>query len=263
MIIRLDRVSREHFVILDTRASRDTRLTLKALGLHTYLMGMADDWNIRIDDLIRRRKEGKEAIQSAFKELREAGYAELKIIAGPGGVKGGSEWVIYETSRQPGNPAAGLTGDRENRLPENPAAFKKDQEYKEQSKGKKDQPPTPKGEEIFLEFPEDSKPKPEKPDHKAEAELLWAAYPRKVSKKIGIAKILIALKKNAFADLLPHVQRFALSVAGKDPTYIPHASTWFHQERWNDPTTDHETTTGHDYRKDDWFFQNDPNEPGI
>jgi len=38
-----------------------------------------------------------------------------------------------------------------------------------------------------------------------------------------------------FEDLLLKVSAYAESVKGKDPQFIPMPSTWFHQQRYNDP----------------------------
>lgn len=249
MIVRLNRATREHFVILDTRACRDPRLSLKAKGLHTYLMSMSDAWKIRMDDLQSRLLEGREAIQAAFQELRRHGYASLVPIAGENGQKGGSEWVIFETSRNPVEPEADITGNRETQLPENPAPFKEDQK-EVRSKGKKDQSPLPpEGEgELGLAL--------EKVESQKDQQIrqLYEAYPRRIHPKPAMKAIGRALKKLPFPELKAAVEKFALLSQGKDLDFIAHPATWFNQERWlsNDQLTN-KTTHGHDYSNESWL----------
>ena len=50
-------------------------LSLKAKGLLTLILGFPDDWGFSVSGLQPFLKEGRESIQSAFKELIEKGYA--------------------------------------------------------------------------------------------------------------------------------------------------------------------------------------------
>lgn len=74
-----------------------------------------------------------------------------------------------------------------------------------------------------------------------EACKIYDSYPRKVGKPAAIAKILAALKKESATHLLDRTKAFAASTASwpqADKCFIPHPSTWFHQERYNDdPST--------------------------
>jgi len=63
---------------------------------------------------------------------------------------------------------------------------------------------------------------------------IYDLYPRKVGRGAGIKAIEKALKKVDAETLKQKVIEYAKSVAGKDKQYIPHASTWFNEERWKD-----------------------------
>lgn len=52
----------------------DDRLSYRALGLLTYLLSKPDGWETDSEKLSNGRKEGRDAIRTAMKELREAGY---------------------------------------------------------------------------------------------------------------------------------------------------------------------------------------------
>ena len=65
---------KEKFTILDNTCIRDSRLSWKSKGLHTYLMALPEDWKIYISDLITRSSDGRDSLNTAIKELEEFGY---------------------------------------------------------------------------------------------------------------------------------------------------------------------------------------------
>jgi hypothetical protein len=70
------------------------------------------------------------------------------------------------------------------------------------------------------------------------ADRIYSLYPRKVGRPMAIKAIRKALSICPPAELLGAVSRYAQAVQGEDPTFIPHPSTWFNQERFNDhPST--------------------------
>lgn len=64
-------------------------------------------------------------------------------------------------------------------------------------------------------------------------EVIYEAYPLKVGKPKALASIQKALKKVSFEILLAKTQEFA-GIIGDDKQFVPHPTTWFNQERWND-----------------------------
>jgi hypothetical protein len=85
-VIRIKKARLKPYVILDTTALNDVRLSFRAKGLHTYLMAKPDDWDGSIETLSQEsRNEGRKSIRSAIQELEEAGYAILKRHRGMGG----------------------------------------------------------------------------------------------------------------------------------------------------------------------------------
>jgi hypothetical protein len=76
--------------------------------------------------------------------------------------------------------------------------------------------------------------------------LVYQEYPRKVGKPAAISEIRKALKKVGFDVLSEATKGFARAVEGKEERYIPHPSTWFHQERYSDDPK----TWGGNHRKE-------------
>lgn len=69
-------------------------------------------------------------------------------------------------------------------------------------------------------------------------EVFWAAYPRKEGKLAAARAFEKALKVLGTPDAAERLQRaaeaFGKACAGKEPQYIPHASTWLNAGRWED-----------------------------
>ncbi|MEP6745052.1 MAG: helix-turn-helix domain-containing protein [Gemmatimonadota bacterium] len=66
-------------------------------------------------------------------------------------------------------------------------------------------------------------------------ERFWVAYPRHKNKKTAAAKFVIAARKTSPAVLVAAAIAFRDDPArNPDPQFNPYASTWLHQERWND-----------------------------
>jgi hypothetical protein len=67
---------------------------------------------------------------------------------------------------------------------------------------------------------------------------IYEHYPRKVGRPKAIQSIKKALGKVSVGYLLGITKQYAIAVANSDPLFIPHPTTWFNQERYNDnPST--------------------------
>lgn len=69
----------------------DPRLSWRAKGVLSYLLGKPTGWKVRPTDLQQKSTDGSTAIRSALLELRRAGYAKLERVVGGGGKV--SEWI--------------------------------------------------------------------------------------------------------------------------------------------------------------------------
>lgn len=86
---------RDSYVVIDKTLLNDKTLSWKAKGLHSYLMGLPDDWKVQEADLINRSKDGRESTRSAIKELTDAGYIERVAVREKGQFKSW-EFVVHE-----------------------------------------------------------------------------------------------------------------------------------------------------------------------
>lgn len=65
---------KDKFTILDNTCIRDTTLSWKSKGVHTYLMSLPEDWKIFITEIVNHSSDGKAALYSAIQELEKHGY---------------------------------------------------------------------------------------------------------------------------------------------------------------------------------------------
>jgi len=66
------------------------------------------------------------------------------------------------------------------------------------------------------------------------AEAIYEAYPRKVGKPVALRAIRKHLRKFGAEELLAKTKAFAEAVKDSDHQFIPHPSTFYNQERFND-----------------------------
>ena len=92
-----------NFIMLDKTALNDKSLSWKAKGLHSYLMGLPDDWKINVADLTNRSTDGKDSTAAGLNELIKAGYITRKRLTGEGGLFQGYDYDVLE------EPISGLS----------------------------------------------------------------------------------------------------------------------------------------------------------
>ena len=67
-----------------------------------------------------------------------------------------------------------------------------------------------------------------------EFDQFWATYPRKVGKEAARKAYAKAMTKTTQARIMQSVEDLRIRVAGKDPNFTPHPSTWLNEGRWDD-----------------------------
>ncbi len=94
-VFRIARHER-NFTIIDNDLLRDESLSFRATGLLAYMLSMPPGWEPTGDELGEVKKEGRDAVLVAMREVEIAGYLVRSREHGPGG-----RWVhvstIYES----------------------------------------------------------------------------------------------------------------------------------------------------------------------
>lgn len=83
------------FVQIDKRVFEDKTLSWKAKGILAYLLSKPDDWQIIINDLIARSKDGRGSTLSGITELMAAGYIH-RSTKREFGKFAGSDYEVFE-----------------------------------------------------------------------------------------------------------------------------------------------------------------------
>lgn len=59
---------------------KDKRLSLKAIGLLSVVLGLPEEWHYTVNGLVGIVKDGKDSVESAIKELKKNGYLRVEKI---------------------------------------------------------------------------------------------------------------------------------------------------------------------------------------
>lgn len=91
----------QNYTVMSNYHLRDTRLSLKAVGLLSKMLSLKDEWEYSTRGLAAICKEGVDAIGAALKELEKCGYLVRHQLRDDKGRISDTEYVIYETPHTP------------------------------------------------------------------------------------------------------------------------------------------------------------------
>ena len=84
-----------HVLITPSATVRDSRLSYRASGVLNRLLDNAEGYGMSAEQLAAERpeREGRDAIRTALRELKEAGYIQRRATMGASGrLLGGKHW---------------------------------------------------------------------------------------------------------------------------------------------------------------------------
>ena len=191
----------DHFTQIPNDWLRDTRLSLKAIGLLAQIMSHTPGWKMSIRSLARVNGTGQETIKSAILELETHGYlgrSEKQTHNDDG------TFADYDfTTRDPfQNPVTvktryGETGHKEEQVKEKNSLLRKT---------------LSKSDELFDEF--------------------WKEYPKKQDKRAALRAFRSALNRTTFEEILAGVRRYANDPNLPEMRYIKNPATWLNADAW-------------------------------
>ena len=94
-IIRV-RKKENPFIMLDKTCINDDRLSWSAKGLHTYLLGLPDNWVIYVSELVNHTSAGRDHTYTVIRELIKFGYMQRFEYRYKGKIVD-SSYFVYET----------------------------------------------------------------------------------------------------------------------------------------------------------------------
>lgn len=101
-VIRVEKT--QDYTVMSNYHFKDQRLSLKAKGLISEMLSLPDEWDYSIAGLVAINQENESAIKSALKELKQAGYLEIRKIL-PNKDNNGRidyEYILHEMPIQQG-----------------------------------------------------------------------------------------------------------------------------------------------------------------
>ena len=186
----------DHFTQIPNDWVRDSRLTLKAIGLLTQLMSHRPGWNMSISSLARFNKTGVGTIKSAVEELELNGYLKRseKQEHNDDGTFADFIWTTADPFQNPDTvkPVSGKQ-DTKNTI------------TKEQQPIKNKQENTDTGFDKF-----------------------WELYPKRIAKADALKAWNKAIKKKTADELIGLTKAYSESKL-PDMTYIPYPASWLNK----------------------------------
>lgn len=223
----IQRVPSVPFTQIANSALRDKRLSFKARGLLALVLSNVGEWNATLNWLVAQSDhDGKASVQAALNELTEHGY---RIVSREQDKKSGDIRTVVTWHHVPESPISRPTG---NPTVENP-------DHRETGGSIEHHP----SEQHLTEQQGQQTPGDPFDD-------FWIAYPRKDGKQPARKAFTKAAKKMGTEFLIRAVVEYRqwCERSGQERQFIPHASTWLNQERWDDerpePSKD-SNTLGH------------------
>jgi len=101
---------KDNYTILNNKSLTDARLSWKARGLWAYLMSLPADWEVSVNDLVKRGPDGRDSVYGILKELKSYGYIEHRYQRHNGQIYKGEYLVFEEPQPHPDFPDAENTG---------------------------------------------------------------------------------------------------------------------------------------------------------
>ena len=208
-IIRSPRLE-SNFSVISNSVIRDSRLSYRARGVLLEILSRPDNWRVSGDSLARAGKEGRDAILTALKELRDCGYIRTVVERLPNGTFETKNFVFdtpQDVVPNPGNPTTVSVGSPNPGKP-NPGKPKSDNQGSLEELSKKN---------LDINQFDD----------------FWKIYPLKVAKQAAIKAYQKAILHTSPEIIIKGAQKYATDPNRVD-AYTAHPATWLNAHRWLD-----------------------------
>ena len=233
-ILRKD--NKEQFTVIPQGIVRDTRLSLKDIGLLISMLSLPDNWEFSENGLEAIfEHDGQASIRTGLKKLEECGYLKRERVRGSDGRMKAVNWYLSEY------PAFEKPHLEKPHL-ENPNVVKPSWENPPQSNTNQSNTKEPSIKESNTDETKSAAalPSADAVSLETEFDILWKLYPRKEGKSTAERDYIKARKDKkrpaTFEEVQQGIKRYAAYIKAEkiERRYIKQGSTWFHQRCWED-----------------------------
>lgn len=99
------------FTIIINEIFKRNDISARAKGIYAYIMTLPDNWEIHKNELFSHFTEGRDSLNTAFKELIDNGYIKQEITRDEHNCFAPAKYIVYESSVDwkpvTGNPLTG------------------------------------------------------------------------------------------------------------------------------------------------------------
>ena len=107
---KVKKVRTRGFTQVDNRVISDKRMSLKALGLFTYMWSKPDDWEFYVLAISKDFKDGRDSIRSAINELISLGYVKRTRKHKKNGQLAAYDYILFDEPKTE-KPSQAVTYD--------------------------------------------------------------------------------------------------------------------------------------------------------
>lgn len=107
---KVKKVRTRGFTQVDNRVISDKRMSLKALGLFTYMWSKPDDWEFYVLAISKDFKDGRDSIRSAINELISLGYVKRTRKHKENGQLAAYDYILFDEPKTE-KPSQAVTYD--------------------------------------------------------------------------------------------------------------------------------------------------------
>lgn len=223
------------FTVVPNSAVQDEGLSLEARGFLAYIMSLPTDWVFHPAHLMKVCRVGRDKYYSLVRELKKAGYLEIKKRQDSKGRFSGSEWEIRDGNRTTENPDTVNPDAGKTALIEKKHSLQKNKHTKQTSdcnqstaSGSKASKVTGKCSAIVTT---DS------------FEDFWSKHPRPRDRGRSLDLFNKALERGADPLwIVEAAQKYSNSMRDKPKQYVATSANWLDQRRWEDHASSRKPT---------------------
>ena len=221
------------FVLVHKKFIYDPKLSARSKGVLLYLLSRPNDWQIYTSEIQKHMTDGIKSVNSAVKELMDAGYIKRTLKRSEKGTFKGYEYLVYEIPTEMpftenGQTENGLTenGQTENRQRHttNNNSTNNDLTNNNNTNNDSNTSATDVTRERFEEW--------------------WKLYDKKLDKKKAFSLFKSALKEHSYETIMSGTREYLKTITNKQ--YQKYPKTFLSQESYMNDFTEEMQPTGQD-----------------